>query len=53
MIHYIGWTKPAQVYSFKSWLFHIWNDYEPYHKGVEWDGIRVLGFGFEHLESMN
>ena len=50
MIHYVGWHKPSTVHPFKYWLFHIWNEYEPYHRGVEWDGLRILGFEFEHLE---
>ena len=49
MVHYVGWIAPNKVRGLRSWLFYIWNEYEPWHKGVELDGLRTLGFEFEYL----
>lgn len=44
---YRGWVKPKEVFRLRHWLFHIWNEYELWHWGVAWDGIRIFGFEFE------
>lgn len=49
MIHYVEWERPSQVVSFRVWIFHIWNEYEPRRSGGGWDAIRILGFVFENL----
>jgi len=50
MIHYVGWERLGKLSRLKGWLFHIWNDYEPWHRGIVWDGVRLFGFNFENLE---
>ncbi len=46
MIVRTGWTKPSHVKPFRWWVFHRWCDYEHWHKGMLWDGMRILGFEY-------
>jgi len=50
VIIYAEWNKPWQVKPFKWWIFHRWCDYWEWHKGMPWDGLRILGFTYHNYE---
>jgi len=40
-----GW--PWRYCSFRAWVFHIWNEYDPWREVKEAHGCRILGWDLE------
>jgi len=50
MIIYVRWDWPWMVRPFRWWLLHHWCDHGHWHKGMKWDGMRILGLTYHNYD---
>lgn len=45
-LKYMGWEKPYRIVNIRSWIFHVYNDFDPltFMNDRDVQGLRILGF---------